>query len=428
MRGAFAVIVVYALPAVAADGLLDLAKQNVVERFQNAPNFTCRLEIERTVFPTRLSTYFQSRDRYRLEVAVTDGHERFAWPGESFTERPLAEFLGPGIASTGEFSTHGITVFTDSRTSIARSPQKRVDNRLYFTFRVPVEASRYMLFAAGHGVPMPAAYEGGFYIDQDSAQLLSLDVDVPHPPAASGLARIATAIDYSQAEVGGDRVWLPSEARIEVESLQGALARNRLRFSSCRSYQTAANIRFSNEENKEDVIASPGPALQSVDLPTGSELPLELRESISSDGAWAGDVFLARLYKDVKSSGTIILPKGAVITGRLVRIETIDTTPTVATKDKVRRMTAISLSLTEARWKDHTARVDATMQLVERIPLMARVDPVGRADIDPGRSATNRAFVYETSEEMSEPGSGTFLIYREIFVVRSGTRMRWITR
>ncbi len=225
--------------------------------------------------------------------------------------------------------------------------------------------------------------------------------------------------------MGGTVVWLPSTARIEVESAQGLVARNQLSFASCRSFQTETTIRFSDEEEANVATRS---ARRQVVVPAGLILPLELRDAIGSDRSWAGDRFAAVVYKNVKAPGDVLIPKGAEVSGRVIRIETIDQTRDGVTKEKVRRLTAISLQLAEVRWDDNCAPLSATLQLIERIPQMARIDPGGRAELDPTSISSNRASTYDTRTEMSDPGLGTFIVHGELYLVRKGARMRWVTQ
>ncbi len=423
MRRRWAILVLLSsIPATAADPLLDRAKHNATERFATTPNFTCLLDIERTVYPTATSRRFLSRNRTRLEVSVVNGRELFAWPGEAFEERSLIDFLGQGLSSTGEFSSHGGTVFMDTRTEIERVAEQPSPKRVVYRYRVPVEASRYAIYTADR--PLVTAYEGVFHVDPASAQVLRFEVNAPHPPPASGLARIAAAIDYAQVEVGGAPAWLPAEAEIEAQPFDGPVARNRLTFRSCRSFQAQSAISFGGTEAAD---AGGESAVELVAVPPGLKLPLELREAISSDRAWAGDPIAFVLYKNVKSGGETLLPKGAEVQGRVVRIETIDRTPSAAAKDKVVRLTEITLRLSEVRWAGHCAPLSATLGIVERMPQMARVDPAGHAVLSPSAYSANRASAYETAEGLSDIGSGIFIVYGELYLVRVGTRMRWIT-
>ena len=406
--------------ALSSDELLERAKRNMVERLDTALNFTCQLEVERAVYPNAAASRFLSRDRSRLEVGVVEGRELFAWPGDQFKDRPLTDFFGPGIATTGEFSQHGGAIFTDSRVEIERSADDSQEKRVAYNFRVAAEDSEYVLSSGDES--FTAGYEGTFYVDEASAQVLRLELHVPRPPSSSGLTRVGTEIDYGRSSLGSAVAWLPVKALIEVETAGGTVARNRLAFRDCRSFQVDTSLRFDARDELAPAVKS---AADLVVIPAGLDLPLELSSAIGSDFSWAGDRFTAIVYKHVKSEGEIVLPKGAQVRGRLVGLETINATLGPKSKNIVQWMTVISLALTEVRWDSRCAPLTATMRLVERIPVMSRIDPSGASDYNDARISTNQARTYDTRTRLSQPGLGTFVVHGELYLIRKGMRMRW---
>ncbi|MCB1018691.1 MAG: hypothetical protein KDC27_02130 [Acidobacteria bacterium] len=112
-------------PAIAQDPTLERTKEAMRERLASTPNYTCVLEIDRSVYPGAATGRFRSKELARLEVSVVGGRENFAWPGESTTQELLEKLLGPGLSSTGEFSAHGRSTFLDPRSRIERLPEDR---------------------------------------------------------------------------------------------------------------------------------------------------------------------------------------------------------------------------------------------------------------------------------------------------------------
>lgn len=395
----------------------------MAERLRAAADFTCVLEVERTTFASPAAKRFLTHEAARLEVSVVDGRELFAWPGDAFEERPLTDLLGPGLASTGEFSSHGRTTFTDPRTRIERIPEAPEPGRVAYRYAVERTASRYVL--ANETGNVLTSYEGVFHVDEETAQVTRFEVHVPQPPTGTGLARIANTIDYVRVDVGGRSTWLPSEARIEVEAAQGPVARNRLAFRSCRSYQSETTISFGGAE--QDAVEEAGETVNRFLIPEGVDLRIAQTSSLSSDRAWAGDRFDAELYRPAKLPGGETIPKGAKVRGRVVGLRTTDVTEEISMKDRVQRTTAVTLKLNELRWSGRCAPIGATLELVQRIPQMARVSPGGVAVSGRLLSASNRAAVYETAPQMSSPGSGSFVVFGEFYLIREGTRMQWNT-
>src|SRR3974390_1739503 len=76
------------------------------------PNFTCLQTIDRS---RRASAGLRGEtvDRVRVEVALVDGKELFAWPGEGkFEDRELSDMVMGGATSTGNFGLLSKAVFT----------------------------------------------------------------------------------------------------------------------------------------------------------------------------------------------------------------------------------------------------------------------------------------------------------------------------
>ena len=87
----------------------------------------------------------QSTDRLRLEVAVADGREVFAWPGASkFDTRYIGDVLD-GPFGTGAFGTHLVDIFDNSGTHFTYTGETTASGRRMFAyaFRVPKEASGF---------------------------------------------------------------------------------------------------------------------------------------------------------------------------------------------------------------------------------------------------------------------------------------------
>ncbi len=100
--------------------------------------------------------------------------------------------------------------------------------------------------------------------------------------------------------------------------MTGAESRNVTRFEGCRQYAAVSTLRFNVAESDSGVV-KPAAA---IELPGGLMLESRLRDTIDSDNAARGDLVYATVPADVKRSGVVIIPKGAVLTGRITRLET----------------------------------------------------------------------------------------------------------
>ena len=113
---------------------------------------------------------------------------------------------------------------------------------------------------------------------------------------------------------------MPSDSQLDMRQPNGMESRNFVRFSSCRQYAGESVLRF-DEVTGPDAGASPKPPDEEILLPTGMELQITLVDDIDLTSAAAGDEVHASLTGDLKQKGKILAAKGAVILGRITRLE-----------------------------------------------------------------------------------------------------------
>ena len=100
MRGSRWAYLLAALPLLAADDAASIRiariRSQMARNLERLPNYTCTQTIERSIRPAR-TRRFQLIDTIRLEVALVNGRELFAWPGSGkFDDRGwrVRNFLG----------------------------------------------------------------------------------------------------------------------------------------------------------------------------------------------------------------------------------------------------------------------------------------------------------------------------------------------
>src|SRR5438046_10492248 len=108
IRGQVAPILVAAAAGVVfgqASDPLPRIRAQMAELLRGQPNYTCTETIERT----RQAPASRSKveDTLRLEVALVDGKEMFAWPGsKQFEDRDLGELVSTGMFGNGNFAIY----------------------------------------------------------------------------------------------------------------------------------------------------------------------------------------------------------------------------------------------------------------------------------------------------------------------------------
>ncbi len=154
-------------------------------------------------------------------------------------------------------------------------------------------------------------------------ELLRLDVRAEEIPAALGIQRTETAIEYAPMRIGSADVQLPQAARTLLLLPSGETHRNDIQFSHCHEYHTDSSIRY---ELPDASPREPTPQRHTVDLPAGLTVPIELDTAIDSATAHVGDPLRGHVTNDVRHKGKIIIPKGAIATGRIRGLDRMDLT------------------------------------------------------------------------------------------------------
>jgi hypothetical protein len=305
--------------------VLQLAKikTHMMETLTRQPNYTCLETVERWQ-RSGLGRSFSFIDRLRMEVALVNGKELFAWPGsQRFEDRDLTEWVPNGTFGTGEFATHSRVVFgTNAATFEARGEQNLSISNLEkrpavrFDFTVPRLSAAYQI-RTGTAKEI-VGYHGSFYVEPQSLDLLRLEVFADDLPPSLKLQSVSDRMDYARVRIGEGDFLLPESSEVVLVDLNDHQDRNQLRFSACRQYTGQSKLSF------DDVAQAPlaAPAQKSeLELPRNLGIALSLTDDIDLQAAAIGDPVKARLRDDLKIGGRLLLAKGATATGRISRLE-----------------------------------------------------------------------------------------------------------
>jgi hypothetical protein len=296
--------------------LLERIRQRMTENLARLPNYTCLETIERTARSAG-SRRFTLVDRLRLEVAYEGGKELYAWPGaKTFDERPIDQIVGPGGAiGSGSFGMHARAVFTTDAPVFSWAGEREQSGRktVRFDFQVPLEKSRYGVQTGAAPVIVP--YRGSIDADAETLMPLRLELWVDEPPRELKLSGVHESTEYGQISIGGSDFLLPVASELSMVETTGRESRNKTGFDACRQYAGASTVHF------DEVGSDGGGVREAIELPHGLMLDTRIRDTIAHDKAARGDAVYAIVTSDVKKGGRIVVPKGAVITGRITRVD-----------------------------------------------------------------------------------------------------------
>lgn len=360
------------------------------------PNYTCLQTIERT--QRRPGKRMELIDVIRLEVALVDGAEMFAWPGSrKFDDTKINDMVKGGAIGNGNFALHAKAVFQSKSPRFTYAGEETRDagrRALKWDFVVAQEASGYSLKSGEDEAVV--GYHGSFWVDAQSLDVLRLEVQADDIPKSLEISFAADAVDYARVTLGEESFLLPSSSELRLQSIQGYENVNRTRFSGCRHYTGESTISFDDPVSSTPASSEPE---RTLDLPPGLALHIALDSPINESSA-VGDPVTAILKRSVKVGAGLAVPKGAVLHGRITHLRL---------NQRDRALWVIGLAFSGIEWESTRARLRARLE-------SAPMDPMFRG---PSRfwEAANRMAL-----EM-----GTFLAPGPKLLVRRGLPMEWRT-
>ena len=290
---------------------------------KHQPNYTCVETIERSI-RARSTKQYRVIDTLRLEVALLDGHEMFAWPGsKKFEEVDITKLITNGAIGNGNFGTHARALFETRSATFQYLGETDFAGKkaIRFDYNVPQMLSGYRLRVREASAIV--GYHGSFYADPHTFDMVRIQVVADDIPPELLLASADVKIDYALARIGEGDFLLPSQSELTMLGLDGGENRNHVRFTSCRQYSGESVITFGDAPETKEVAA---PILtREFDVPQGLDIQLALMEEIELRKMAIGDPVRARIDRDVKRNGQVVIPKGAIANGRITRVEKHET-------------------------------------------------------------------------------------------------------
>jgi hypothetical protein len=302
---------------------LERARRQLRETARELTKYACTETVERRYFePGRVAEGRgeapASTDRIRLEVTVANGREIFSWPGATrFDSRDIESIIRQGPIGTGSFAAHLLAIVDapDSQFTFEGQGTEGGEPVWDYRFAVPLSASRYRIRAGGAWETV--AYEGAARFDAGGA-IRRLTVHTKALPAGSAIGTVDAEVGYPR-RAGGPL--LPWRSELRIGFLSGRKTVNVTTFSECREYQAESTVRFDGVT--EVWKAQSRRRAADVALPIGVPVTIELTGAIDTATAAAGDAVEGRVVRAVRDGrgGGVLIPEGAVVRGRLTRVE-----------------------------------------------------------------------------------------------------------
>ena len=296
--------------------LLARIRAHMSSLLSRLPNYTCLQTIERTERTRNGRT--RLIDVVRLEVALVDGKELFAWPGSrKFDDTNITDMVKGGAIGNGNFGMHAKAVFQSRapRFDFAGSHIGTDGREKYkWDFVVPQNLSGYQV---GNFIEHAIiGYHGSFWADPTTLDVSRLEVYADDIPRNLQIANASDAVDYQSVKLGEEAFLLPARSELSLSDIGGVQHRNRTSFSSCRQYTGESTISFDDLPRAESAREPE----RSLALPAHLRLEVALETPLDEGNSAVGDPVIALLKRPVKLGSGLTAPKGARLQGRVTHL------------------------------------------------------------------------------------------------------------
>jgi hypothetical protein len=313
----------FALSAFAQDPVdtLEKARDKVLAAAPRLPKYVCTETIERSYYSRKeppkdppscerilvdrkkgkYSMNLDATDRLRVSVAETEGGEIYAWTGTAPYAHGVVDILQSGPIATGAFAAHLLDIFGNPSVRF-RLIEERLDT-IEYGFRVPVEASRFVVGAGAQW--LPTGYGGFIHIDKNSLDVRRFICETDELPPETLMCEASATLEFPSRPAAGASWFVPSQSRTHEVMRDASETDNVATLSDCR-------------ESSAPPPPPPAPAHTVAPLPPDLKVSLAFNTPIDTEVAAAGDLISATVTEPVMTGLKIVLHQGATVTGRFV--------------------------------------------------------------------------------------------------------------
>ncbi len=390
-------------------------KRSVGAGLRMLGNYTCVETIERSQ-RKHAGQRFQSLDTVHMEAAVVNDRELYSWPGaDEFADRDTGELVGAGLMSSGSFASAIRTVLNNNVSTIKWRGDAEIRGRsaVRWDYTIPYNLSRWTIHFDGRGGRLSES--GSIWADAETLDLVRLETianDIPPDLRVLGIRR---TIDYARMRVRSQELLLPQSAEVLLTRLNGIELRNRTEFSQCREFAAESSVTFVAPA----ALDKPLSPVTEFQVPAGLTLSVRMAQAVDSKSSAVGDSLTAALVEPVSYRGAVLIPRGAILRGRIRQLER---------PDGPRPHYLVGLEFTDIEFAGHRARFTGEMigyQPGVGISWLLRTSQVVTRDAGVAGSLT--ASRVDTEIPVQLPGVSNFFIEGTAFRIPEGMQMTWRT-
>jgi hypothetical protein len=232
----------------------------MADTLSQLPNYTCHEVVNRLV-RRAYSNQWNRMDTVELEVAFVGNKELLAHAGDShFEEQPIRNVVPMGTIGNGAFGSHVASLFTGTGAEFkyVGTAKKEGHKTFHFEFSVPEDKSHFLVrHDSREGI---TGYQGSFWVDAATLDLVRLDVKADNIPAHIGVRLIEESIRYQTVRLTNSDFLLPRSSQLTAMDELGNYSLNMVSFERCKQYTGESEITYNTPSETGNTPADAGSA------------------------------------------------------------------------------------------------------------------------------------------------------------------------
>lgn len=294
-------------------------KSTVEDNLDRLPNYTCTESIQRFERPMiDGQRKLMMSETVRLEVAFVDGSELFGWPGAAKIDESDVGKMIDGSIGNGYFALFSQNVFSTPSASYQYVNSDALDGKpaVRYDYRVPQSSGTYVI--RGDAGKAAVGFHGSFWVNPATLDLIRITAIVDDPPQVLGISSTSSVLDFERKPIGSSSFVLPRAAQLLVVDTDAIERENRLSFAGCHQFVGESVLKF--DVPASEPAAAAKAAIAKISLPDDFTVDFNLDTPIEWGSAAGGDPVHGTLRDSVQSRAGIVVPKGAVLSGRIAHL------------------------------------------------------------------------------------------------------------
>ncbi|HVW09064.1 MAG TPA: hypothetical protein VHC90_10815 [Bryobacteraceae bacterium] len=296
-------------------------KDRVRADLEHLPTYTCLETIQR--FQREGSAHLGPLDTVQLEVFFSGGHEWFGAPGgRTMSHDDPSGFVASGMIGTGNFGIALHNILNNARFTYAGKEERNGKPAEKYSFHFDPDPGAFRI--AVPGADAPVGEQGFLWADAKTLDLIRLEYNADEIPAELPIISQTSSVDYGNVSIGGRDILLPQRSDEDLLHPGNIESFSHTEFSQCRAYETETTIHFGDGPDSPPQTTAPKlPPAPPARIPAMLKVTVELTTPMTNQDV-VGKLIEGRASTSVSSKGKVIFPAGAIVHGRIRRLERFD--------------------------------------------------------------------------------------------------------